>query len=671
MANYILQVVLFQLLFLAIYEAFLKRETFFHWNRFYLLFSAVLSYLIPFARIQLFKNYVPEQLAISNLNNLNFTTIATETSSNIVTKTNYFTFENFYYAGVVIMLLLFVVKLLQLFNKILFNKVLRKPNYKLVILKKEDNAFSFMDYIFLGNTLFKKEHQHILQHELVHVKEKHSLDLLFFEIQKILFWFNPLVYVYQYKISVLHEYIADQKTLKTTEKQSFYENLLLQTFAIEKLPFVNQYSKKSLLKKRIIMATKNKSNQLLKMKYLLVLPVILFMLIIASCEDKNDLTQEDIQPFSTIKKVPVFPGCENAETNKEKKKCFTTNMQKFVAENFNTDLAKTLNLSEGMQRIAVQFIIDKQGNATDIKVRAPHPKLKEEVIRVINKLPKMQPAEAENGKKVKVRYNLPIVFKVEDDAKNKNDNNEKTSIDIKKSAIFQICKDLETEEEKRMCFRTELQKFVAENFNMDLTKGLELSNGKQKILTQFKIDNQGNVTDIRARAPHPKLEEEAIRVLQKLPKMQPAEASDGKKVAMRYSLPIIFKVEESNENTSTLQHLKNAKTDLPPTPPSPPKAVNPLQDKKTVFINGKTGETLRLAKDEIKNAWIHAFNKANKVINFKVKVPKKPSYFIKGDKLDNKIHNDILQAKKDDGILIFDIKTQDGTKLNPIQFYVK
>ncbi len=671
MANYILQVVLFQLLFLAIYESFLKRETFFHWNRFYLLFSTVLSYIIPFARIQLFKDYVPEQLAISNLNNLNFTTIATETHSNIVSKTNYFTLENLYYIGLAIMAVLFVIKILQLLYKINTNRVLYKPNYKLVLLQKEDNAFSFMDYIFLGKSLFKKEHQHILQHELVHVKEKHSLDLLFFEIQKILFWFNPLVYVYQYKISVLHEYIADQKTLKTTEKQSFYENLLLQTFAIEKLPFVNQYSKKSLLKKRIIMATKNKSNKLLKMKYLLVLPVIIFMLIVASCDNDNSTSQqetENIQPFSTIKKVPVFPGCENEETNKEKKKCFSSNMQKFVTENFNADLAQTLNLSEGMHKIAVQFIIDKQGNASDIKVRAPHPKLKDEVIRVINKLPKMQPAEDENGKKVKVRYNLPIVFKVEDDTKS-----EKTYIDIKKSAIFQSCKDLETEEQKRMCFKTELQKFVAENFNKDLTKGLGLSNGKQKILTQFKIDKQGNVIDVRAKAPHPKLKEEAIRVINKLPKMQPAEASDGKKVAMRYSLPIIFKVEESNsnENSSTLKYLKNAKTDLPPTPPSPPKVVNLLQDKRIALINGKIGEKVQLTKNEIKNAWIHPINNTLRVVSFKVKVPHKPTYFIKGDRLDNKIHNDILQAEKEAVIIIFDIKTQEGTKLNPIQFYVK
>ncbi len=424
MLNYILQVVLFQLLFLVIYEAFLKKETFFQWNRFYLIFSALLSYVIPLIRIKFFEKYIPEKL--NNINTLitDFTEIPVVETKIIKNNTNYFTLENLFFTGIIIMTVLFVYKLLKLFKTIKNNKVLIKKEYKLVLIPNEKNAFSFFKYIFLGTKIYNKEHQHVLQHELVHVTEKHSLDLLFFELQKIIFWFNPIVYFYQYKISVLHEYIADVKTIKHTKKQIFFENLLLQTFQVENLPFVNQYFKKSLLKKRIIMATKNKSKQILKIKYLLVIPVITAMFIIASCNNNEDIIEQEIMAFSSIKKAPVFPGCEDNTTNKSLKSCFNQKINKHIAENFNTSLAKELNLSTGRKKISVQFIIDKNGDVTNIKCRAPHPKLKEETIRIIKKLPKMQAGESENNKKVSVRYYLPIVFNVEGE----NETNKKREI---------------------------------------------------------------------------------------------------------------------------------------------------------------------------------------------------------------------------------------------------
>jgi len=542
MLNYILQVVLFQLLFLVIYEAFLKKETFFQWNRFYLLFSAVLSYIIPFIRIKMLENYIPNQIVTSNLTFDNLSESALKNTDFIIQKTNYFTLSNLYYLGLIMMSILFVYKLIHLIKKIYSNRIIPKKEYKLVVIEKEKNAFSFFTYIFLGNEIYKKEHQHILQHELVHVKEKHSLDLLFFELQKILFWFNPLVYIYQYKISVLHEYIADKKTIKNSEKTTFYENLLLQSFNIETLPFVNQYYKKSLLKKRIMMATKNKSRQILKMKYLLVLPLLLMMLIIASCEKENptDKTEtEKIASFATIKKAPIFPGCEDLQNKEETKTCFNQKMQRFIAKNFDIDLAKNLGLPAGKHKIMVQFIIDENGNISDILSRAPHPKLKEEAIKTIGKLPKMIPGIDDNNKKVAVRYNLPIIFKIE----------------------------------------------------------------------------ESNIKKIH---------------------------------------------DENMEN--------------PPAPPTPTKAptpVNPEQDKKKSFINGISGKYILLPKKELNNVKISSAFKNDKIVSFKVKVIKKPSYSINGNQLDAKIIEDIKKAPKDSPVVIFKIKTSNGNELNPITFKVK
>jgi len=122
--------------------------------------------------------------------------------------------------------------------------------------------------------------------------------------------------------------------------------------------------------------------------------------------------EEDIEvPFAVIENVPVYPGCEKGN-NAKKKACMSEKISKFVQKKFNTELAGELGLS-GRQRINVIFKIDKKGNITGVRSRAPHPRLEKEAARVINMLPKMKPGK-QRGKAVIVPYSLPIVFQVQD-----------------------------------------------------------------------------------------------------------------------------------------------------------------------------------------------------------------------------------------------------------------
>ena len=123
--------------------------------------------------------------------------------------------------------------------------------------------------------------------------------------------------------------------------------------------------------------------------------------------------EEDIDvPFSVIENVPVFPGCEREKNNTKKRDCMSKKIAQFVNKKFNTDLASDLGLS-GRQRINVIFKIDKKGNITGIRARAPHPGLEKEAARVIGLLPKMKPGR-QRGKPVNVPYSLPIIFQVQD-----------------------------------------------------------------------------------------------------------------------------------------------------------------------------------------------------------------------------------------------------------------
>ena len=114
--------------------------------------------------------------------------------------------------------------------------------------------------------------------------------------------------------------------------------------------------------------------------------------------------------MNNVEVVPIYPGCEKATTNSERVKCMSKKLEKLIQRKFNTDLALDLGLS-GLQKIDVQFKIDKKGQITEIKTRAPIPQLEVEAERVVNKIPQMTPG-MQSDEPVSVLYNLPIMFQV-------------------------------------------------------------------------------------------------------------------------------------------------------------------------------------------------------------------------------------------------------------------
>lgn len=112
---------------------------------------------------------------------------------------------------------------------------------------------------------------------------------------------------------------------------------------------------------------------------------------------------------------------------------------------------------------------------------------------------------------------------------------------IENVPIFPGC-DKGNNAERRKCMSQKITKFVQRKFNTDLAGDLGLS-GRQRINVIFKIDKNGDVVGVRARAPHPRLEKEAARVINLLPKMKPGKQR-GKAVIVPYSLPIIFQVQD-------------------------------------------------------------------------------------------------------------------------------
>ena len=143
------------------------------------------------------------------------------------------------------------------------------------------------------------------------------------------------------------------------------------------------------------------------MKNLLIPILFLFSFLSFSQEPSKEV------PFAVIDEVPVYKGCNEGLNNSELKKCMSDKITKHVVKNFNTTIANSLGLPDGYVRVNVMFKIDKKGNITGIRSRAPHPKLEEEAIRVISLMPKLDEPGRQRGKPVIVPYSLPIMFKID------------------------------------------------------------------------------------------------------------------------------------------------------------------------------------------------------------------------------------------------------------------
>ena len=281
--------------------------------------------------------------------------------------------------------------------------------------------------------------------------------------------------------------------------------------------------------------------------------ILISILLTNSANSSNELNleneQEEVIKFSDVEKPPFYIDWCTSNISKDKiRECTDSGIKLFAKTNYNTEIAADLNLS-GYQRITSAFIIDKSGKIDNIRVRASHPDLEKEALRVINLIPKMEPG-IQNGEAVSTSYLLPIIFKVQSDSLSRSEKNPILNIvdgdnvevpfsTVQNVPIYPGC-DKGNNEVRRKCMSKKITKFVKKEFNTDLAGDLGLK-GRQRISVIFKIDRNGDINGVRARAPHPKLKAEAIRVVNMLPKMKPGTQL-GKAVVVPYPLPIIFEV---------------------------------------------------------------------------------------------------------------------------------
>lgn len=523
MINYILQVILFQVLFLAIYDFFLSKETFFTKNRWYLLSTPIVSFLIPLIKIPTFQKTVSQEFFIQLPEIvLNPDKVIQEkvTTSNLTTSTNYINI--LFWIGVALFSVLFLIKLIKIITFISKNETIKKSNFILILIPNQTKAFSFFKYIFLGKEVPKHQQEKVIQHELVHSQQKHSLDLLLFEILKIVMWFNPMIYFYQKRITLVHEYISDAVVSKSETKESYINNLLSNFFQVENIMFVNQFCKKSLVKKRILMINKQQSRNMNQLKYLVLVPVFVGMLFYSSCSNEED-------------------NFDFSEVNKTSKKEYQKRYMELSGEIIEGVSGNKTYLDRYIGRgipEGIEVSYDDLTNEEREEYDTTFERMKSVANDEFSMVKTLKIFEKTNGRKT-----LAIILKDSKDIKVKSQKKEPLSdgsysvLHVQKTPTFAGCevRDLD-------CFFKSLEEHFKTNFNINLANNLGLSSGTKKAFVSFNIDLAGKVSDLKVRAPHKSIEKEVKRVLYKLPKMTIGKIDD-KPVKVRYTLPFVFNIE--------------------------------------------------------------------------------------------------------------------------------
>jgi len=282
---YLIQLNIYLVLFYGLYLLLLRNETFFKMNRLYLMGSTLLAMAIPLMKAQWIKDlFVTEQIseATHKVSKTLTTVISGRTEVSWVQNTNPSAIqevhnEAFLTANQVVWLIYGIVVTLLLLNFIrklyLANKAFRtNSSYK---------AFSFFNKVLVDEQLRGRET--IMDHEMVHVRQWHSLDVIFLELFAAFNWFNPAAFAYKRAIRNIHEFIADETAAATLEHKSEYAILLVSNaFGTQSQKLTNSFYNHSLLKKRLIMLNKNKSQKVAILKYGLSVPLFALMIVLSS-----------------------------------------------------------------------------------------------------------------------------------------------------------------------------------------------------------------------------------------------------------------------------------------------------------------------------------------------------------------------------------------------------
>jgi len=277
---YLIKAAIFQALLLACYWLLLRRDTFYKMNRFYFIGGLILSLIVPLVNFDIsswfrHKEAVQPVFVYQYIPDLSFQTLQPWWQQ--------FSFGDyalmFFIAGSVIMLIRLLLQYLSI-KKLETRTKACFEEYNIQLLDDAVNPFSFGKTIYLNPHLHsEQELEEIIEHELIHIIQRHSIDIILASVNRCIFWWNPAAWVLNKVIRDNLEFIADKSILEKGFDRKHYQYHLLRISQLAYPNTVAQHFNFSNLKKRITMMNKKETNRYQKMKWLLLVPVAAIILL--------------------------------------------------------------------------------------------------------------------------------------------------------------------------------------------------------------------------------------------------------------------------------------------------------------------------------------------------------------------------------------------------------
>jgi len=268
--EYVLKSTAILTLFYIFYKLLLEKETFFQSNRGYFLIGLITALTLPLIIIPKYIETESFVLSSNVSSSLNSVTI----QEPLINWTQWIFI--IYFIGVVFFTIRFLGRLSSLTWFIYTQQKIKYEKYILIQTAKNIAPFSFFNFIVYNSEKFNEsELEHIIAHEKIHVNQLHSMDILLSQFVAIFNWFNPFIWLYNKEIQKNLEFIADEYAQHITQEKKKYQYLLLKTISPNYQMALTSNFYNSLIKKRINMLQKNRSNKTMYFKFALIIPVLI------------------------------------------------------------------------------------------------------------------------------------------------------------------------------------------------------------------------------------------------------------------------------------------------------------------------------------------------------------------------------------------------------------
>jgi TonB family protein len=504
------------------YELFFRKEAYFNFSRYFLLFTLLVVIILPFipynatqivsvASIQLGEVIIRSGIPSFTLNEVVIS--AKDPSNNVVDfNSPYAILFIIYIAGVLFKSLQFVFRLWQIRRLVNKSETLESEGLTFVLTQKGSPTFSFLKWIFIDQQLFEKkdEIEGIISHEKIHSRQGHTFDLIIAELLTIIQWFNPLAYLLKKTIKENHEYLTDHEVIENYQSMNAYQLLLVHHSSSIKSNVLTHNFSYSLLKRRLHMMKKSKHPLRFALGMLFIATTMVVIFFACSSPDKKqvdptgEVSKDSEATFEVVEVMPEYPGGMDA-------------LIEYLGSNIKyPDQAK----EEGIEgKVFVNFIVEKDGSIGETKViRGIGGGCDEEAVRVVSQMPDWIPG-TQRGQSVRVSYNLPISFKLSDQ---------------EKDTIYNVV-------EVMPAFpggNEALFSYLSKNIKYPENAKKEGINGR--VFINFIIEKSGKVGEVKLlRGIGGGCDEEAMRVVSEMPNWKPG-LQDGQPVRVSYNIPIKF-----------------------------------------------------------------------------------------------------------------------------------